>query len=322
MEPLKLSELGGKSSHNIPTIVTLLLSVVVYVVAVIFNGLNGSGKLVPQLFQGTVGDLSDKYDLPITPAGFTFSIWGIIYFWLSASLLTLVVTIFLSNQYGRLYLNPPFATSLLNIIMTINFALNLTWIFLWDREVIIGSAVVLILLAITNITMITLMARNLYMYLDIYKKGNPMFKWGIIYRIMMNGFGIYTTWTVIAGLLNFTHALVYGGGVSVKTGSLTALSLLLVFHVTYFILENTIFDKYIRFLLTPYIVVIWALNGIRAAIANRVREGEVVDQQITEYVSALLIIACVTLIVRLINVTIRYVRDPARKGRVAIMQPQ
>jgi len=68
MEPLKLSELGGKSSHNIPTIVTLLLSVVVYVVAVIFNGLNGSGKLVPELFFSNQVNLSAKYDLPITPA--------------------------------------------------------------------------------------------------------------------------------------------------------------------------------------------------------------------------------------------------------------
>ena len=37
-----------------------------------------------------------------------------------------------------------------------------------------------------------------------------------------------------------------------------------------------------RYLLTPYMVVIWALNGIRAAIANRVREGETTDQTVNK----------------------------------------
>lgn len=309
---MKSTKFQDKGSHDIPTIVTLLLALVVYVVAVLFNGLNGAGLLVPQVFKSSVGDLSDKYDLPITPAGFTFAIWSIIYVWLILSLLTLVVTIFLSNQYGRLYLNPPFATPTVNIIMTINFALNLTWIFLWDREMIIVAAVVLILMALTNMIIIALMAKNLQF--DVYKKGNQMFTWGIIYRIMINGFGLYTAWTVIAALINCTHVLVYSWDVSQKTGSLTALSLLLVFHVTYFILENSVFDKYIRFLLTPYMVVCWALNGIRAAIAERVAEGEIVDQQIKDYVLALLIIACITLVVRIIIITIRYVKDPARKA--------
>ena len=30
-----------------------------------------------------VGELSDKYPLWITPAGFTFAIWGVIYLWLA-----------------------------------------------------------------------------------------------------------------------------------------------------------------------------------------------------------------------------------------------
>ena len=34
----------------------------------------------------TVGNLSDKYDLSITPAGFTFTIWSIIYIWLAAAI--------------------------------------------------------------------------------------------------------------------------------------------------------------------------------------------------------------------------------------------
>ena len=38
------------------------------------------------IFVSTVGNLSDKYDLSFTPAGFTFSIWSIIYIWLAVAI--------------------------------------------------------------------------------------------------------------------------------------------------------------------------------------------------------------------------------------------
>ena len=38
------------------------------------------------VFTSTTGDLSDKYQLSFTPAGFTFSIWGVIYLWLAATM--------------------------------------------------------------------------------------------------------------------------------------------------------------------------------------------------------------------------------------------
>ena len=69
----------------------------------------------------------------------------------------------------------------------------------------------------------------------------------------MNGLGIYTTWTVIASLLNLGHALKYISLVSMKDTSNLCLSLLLVFSVLYFLLENSTLDQKLRFLLTPYL---------------------------------------------------------------------
>lgn len=36
------------------------------------------------LFDQSVGDVSDKFQVYITPAGFTFSIWSVIYIFLGA----------------------------------------------------------------------------------------------------------------------------------------------------------------------------------------------------------------------------------------------
>ena len=39
------------------------------------------------IFYNTIGGLSDKYYLDITPEGWAFSIWGIIYLWLGISII-------------------------------------------------------------------------------------------------------------------------------------------------------------------------------------------------------------------------------------------
>ena len=69
----------------------------------------------------------------------------------------------------------------------------------------------------------------------------------------MQVFGIYTTWTVIASLLNFVIALHYVGDVDMDTACKVALSLLLVIVVCWFAIENTLLDFMVRFIVTQYL---------------------------------------------------------------------
>jgi hypothetical protein len=47
----------------------IVTSLVTFIIVVSFNGLAGSGAGVPDIFYSTVGDISAKYELYITPAG-------------------------------------------------------------------------------------------------------------------------------------------------------------------------------------------------------------------------------------------------------------
>jgi hypothetical protein len=302
---------GGNMKHDLVALVLVFVAFMTFVITVAFNGLNGSGVGVDSVFLNTVGNISDKYDTFITPAGFTFTIWSIIYLWIAISLVALIVTLFLHNQKGRLYLSPVFASPLLSAAMSVNFILNLAWIFIWDREFIIVASIGLFLIAASNLTIVGIMARNLYIERQQYSRGTDMFMWGIIYRFIMNGFGVYTAWTVIASLVNFTIALIYAGDTDPKATCLGSLSLLVLFHVTWFILENCVFDKYVRFLLTPYLVVMWASNGIRAEIASRPDEDT--PHEIRSYVLSILIIASVTMALRLAIVIYRTIRQPEKR---------
>ena len=65
----------------------------------------------------------------------------------------------------------------------------------------------------------------------------------------------------------------------------------------------------LRYILTPYLVVIWASNGIRA----KNMDDPNVPQDVKNYVVAILVIAIITLLVRLAIVIYRGVKKPLTK---------
>jgi len=294
-------------NHDKLSVSLIFVSVAVFIVMTTFNALAGSGS-APQIFNSTVGNLSDKYDTMITPAGFTFSIWGVIYLWLAVALLVIILSIFLNNSMGKLYLNPPFVTPLVSAITIINFILNLTWIFVWDREYLSVACAVLFFQQLTGNMVIGLMGRHFIVYEEQYKKGGDMFAWGIVYRIIMNGWQTYTAWCEIAFLLNLTSALVYDQNTDMRVTCLTALSLLVLIYGSWFFLENFLLDQYARWLLTPYMVVIWAVNGIRAKIEER-PDLDKPPKEIEDFVLAILILASIALVAKLAIVAYRTFRE-------------
>ena len=75
------------------------------------------------------------------------------------------------------------------------------------------ASILLFSIAITNILVMVFMAKNIGDNAQDFTRGAPLFWWGVAYRFILNGLGIYTTWTVIASLVNLTTALVYYGEV-------------------------------------------------------------------------------------------------------------
>ena len=73
MDQEKLSLLGSQGGHSLVTIFCIFVLLALYILAITFNGLSGSGD--SSLFTSSVGDISNKYELDVTPAGWTFSIW-------------------------------------------------------------------------------------------------------------------------------------------------------------------------------------------------------------------------------------------------------
>ena len=83
-----------------------------------------------------------------------------IYIWIF-SLILVIYTLFSSSDEGKLYLNPEVVTPWFSFFFTTNLLYNLAWIFVWDREQIVGASIMLFLVAKTNIISLAILARNI-----------------------------------------------------------------------------------------------------------------------------------------------------------------
>ena len=95
------------------------------------------------IFKSTPGNQSDKYYLEITPAGWTFSIWGFIYTWQALWVLYSVVNLFRSTPQGPVYLSPAVLPPALFVLYILVNGCNVAWLFLFDRDHIEGAFVAL-----------------------------------------------------------------------------------------------------------------------------------------------------------------------------------
>ena len=78
--------------------------------------------------------VSEKYTVEITPAGWTFSTWIVIYLWQLLWIILNIVAIFKKTEFGLLYRTPQILTAVFHIIIFHNFSSNIAWLFAWDQE--------------------------------------------------------------------------------------------------------------------------------------------------------------------------------------------
>ncbi|XP_022089454.1 uncharacterized protein LOC110978630 isoform X2 [Acanthaster planci] len=246
--------------HDVLFICMSVLVTVVLILTLFINALSGSIGIDMGWFLNNTGDVSDYYYLEITPAGWTFSIWAVIYTFQVLFILYVLISLCRRNDQGPVYRNPPVINSLMLLLYTINLGLNVSWLFLWDRQLLPVALVVIALLPFTlylaliiNHRLVNKSGSNL----RNYHRGDLI----AVRIIVQNGLALYATWVTIATLLNFAIVLSYWGGMSQSDASTVSLSILLVEVLVYFVLENIVLEKYLRYTYTVWMVVLFALTG-------------------------------------------------------------
>jgi len=134
----------------------------------------------------TPANISDNYPSLLTPAGYAFAIWSLIY--LGLAIFSVYQSLPSQTENTRF--------RRIRLLYIINCAANCAWIFLWHNEMIWAAlAVIFILLG-------TLVLINSH----LQNKQDAAETW--LARIP---FGLYFGWVTVATILNFTVALVSSG---------------------------------------------------------------------------------------------------------------
>ncbi len=216
------------------SIIEKCISVVAYLFMI---GLNILGNVLP-LGGLTTGEISDKYPSLISPAGYTFSIWGAVYI-----LLFLFVVYQLGLIKNRNEKLMPELYSLIRILFVISSLCNAAWIIAWHYEYLALA------LMLSVIILICLILINKHMYAEELSLAEKLF--------IRFPFGIYFSWISVATVLNTTVLLVSirwsGFGVSALIWSIIVIILATLLTVVVSLKLRSI----------AYIVpVLWAFGGI------------------------------------------------------------
>ncbi|KAG9283315.1 hypothetical protein AMEX_G2070 [Astyanax mexicanus] len=292
-------------AHSFGRITVIVLAIVVYIIGISFNALAAQGT---GPFLRKTANISDQYNTQITPSGWTFSIWGVIYFWLTALLIYIVSTIFRRNAYGQMYCSPAVLPYGFFISWTVNILINIAWLLLWDREVMIGALILLALVAFTNYLTIFFSCHGLKIYGAWLNKYHNIDLW-CIRVLVQNGLAVYATWTSIATLINLAIVVSYNGSMDRSDAATLSLSLLLVEVAAWFILENFVIDKHVRYILTVYPVIIVALSGNMTKNFDRSAPS-----RNAIFTAALLALACVLFAVKVCLMVWRHLKRPLYSG--------
>lgn len=198
---------------------------------VLVNALASTGVLNGK----TTAEISDLYPTLITPAGYTFSIWGIIY------TLLLIFVIFQALPTQR---EKPFLREI-SFLFVLSSLLNILWLFLWQYEHITLSVIPMFALLATLIAV--------YLRLEIGKSTVPLREKLCVHL----PFSVYLGWITIATIADVAAALVSINWNGLGLDDATWATLVIVI-ATIITLAVIVTRKDIAYSL----VVIWALVGI------------------------------------------------------------
>lgn len=204
----------------VATVATITVNVLANVLPI--NGLN-------------TGEISDRFEVFFTPAGYVFSIWGLIY--LGLIVFSVYQALPAERENGTLRAIAPW--------YWLASAANIVWIFLWHYEYFAVSIVAMLVLLLSLIM--------IYLRLDTGRKPvSRAMRW-----LVQVPFSIYLGWITVATIANITPVLWLndwsGFGISAQAWTAIVLAVAVVIAAAV---------AFTRADVAYLLVLVWAFAGI------------------------------------------------------------
>jgi translocator protein len=207
-------------------------NVLAFLLTVIVNGLAGS---TTYLGGKVTADISNANPTLITPSGYVFAIWGVIYVLLGV----FVVYQALPRQREKAF------QERISWLFVLSSALNILWLFAWQYEFLSLSVVIMFLLLLTLIV--------IYVRLDIGKSRIER-RERLAVRLP---FSVYLGWITIATIADVSATLVSlkwdGFGIGPETWAVLIVLVALIIAILIAVIRRDVAYE---------LVIIWAFVGI------------------------------------------------------------
>lgn len=229
----------GMNTHGTQAKYLQILNVLAFAAVIVVNVLSN----VLPLNGRTAAEISDALPSFFTPAGYTFSIWGLIY---SALLGFVIYQALPAQRHNSL-------VGRIGWLFVASSFFNVSWLFAWHYGYYVLSVVLMISLLLTLIA--------IYQRLEI---GSPQPRLPLLDKLLVQGpFSLYLGWITVATIANVASVLVYLGwdGFGISGPVWSAVMMVVATAVAAVLLFN-------RRNLAYAAVLVWALFGIRAAQAG------------------------------------------------------
>jgi hypothetical protein len=169
-----------------------LLAIINAIGLIIALTLNGLANALP-INGKTTGELSDAYPNLFVPAGFTFSIWGIIYLTLLIFVIYQLIQGFKESEAGKDFIPK------IGWFFFLSSIANASWIVAWHYQYVALSLIIMLCILFSLITIYQRLAIGL-------KPVSTVQKW-----LVHVPFSIYLGWITVATIANTTAVLVNFG---------------------------------------------------------------------------------------------------------------
>jgi len=210
------------------------VNILAFILMVLVNSLAGSTTILGGKF---TNEISDANPTLITPAGYVFSIWGVIYILLGV----FVVFQALPSEKGKDYMRS------IGWLFVLSSIFNIAWLFLWQFEYL-GLSIVLMFLILASLI-------SIYLRLDI-GKSKVRFREKLAVHVP---FSTYLGWITIASIANVAVTLVSvnWGGFGINPETWATLIIIVALLITILVLTT-------RKDIAYGLVIVWALTGTAA----------------------------------------------------------
>ncbi|XP_046379254.2 uncharacterized protein LOC124151041 [Haliotis rufescens] len=259
-------------------------------------------NLAPGLFNRGIANVSDTYHLDMSPVDGTFALWGVIFIWQICWVIYSLTALCRKTGDGRVYDSPILLPSAFYVSFIVSLCLTMGWLFLWDRLFLSLSLVVMLFVSTFLYISLALSYNALERHMPLlYVQERKIDIWCI--RILVqNGIALYATWTTIESLLILAVVMTYTSVpvVAEETSSTVSLSILAAFMLVYALTDFFAFDRFSRFTVTPYVVLIVAFSGMFANNADTYKMNSI-------FIVALLATSAVVALTKIFFICLRQI---------------